>query len=430
MPSNRAVAARAERFLAITAVAGLVVVAFAFTPGLEMFRTAKEAVFRTQALLMAFGVAAAVAFGGTERLRAMLRDRAIVAILAGILIWTAISTAASGNRIVSLDAFATIVCSLLLFAAVWYIAPQFPIAALLVLVPAALINAALAALQEYGIWNPFTFAYQSLLPAHLTATALIGNPNDVGGYLALCTVVLFAASQSLVGRLRALALFGGVVALAGVVVSQTRTAILALAITAVFIALRRSRKLALGVAAVLLITLVVAYFVNLGAVSRLAHLPERVAEGRWNVVLSDRLPAFTAAAAMFADHPLLGVGPGAYKFFYLSYRIRLVQKYPESIMGSAGVNFAEVHNDHLQLLAETGVPGYALFVAACAVVAMRARRSEEATDNAPARLAARLALPLVITVATLALAFFPLQIASTRHLLITVGALIAGWSRT
>ena len=92
MPSNRAVAARAERFLAITAVAGLVVVAFAFTPGLEMFRTAKEAVFRAQALLMAFGVAAAVAFGGAERLREMLRDRAIVAILAGVLIWTAIST--------------------------------------------------------------------------------------------------------------------------------------------------------------------------------------------------------------------------------------------------------------------------------------------------------------------------------------------------
>ena len=413
MPSNRAVAARAERFLAITAVAGLIVVAFAFTPGLEMFRTAKEAVFRAQALLMAFGVAAAVAFGGTERLRAMLRDRAVVAILAGVLLWTALSTAASGNRVVSLEAFATILCSLLLFTAVWYIAPRLPMAALLVLVPAALVNASLVALQEYGIWNPFVFS--ELLPAHLTATALIGNPNDVGGYFALCTVILFGASRSLAGRLRALALFGGVVALAGVVVSQTRTAILALAITAVFMALRRSRKLAVGVAAVLLVTLVVAYFVNLGVMSRLAHLPEYVADGHWNIVLSDRLPAFTAAAAMFADHPLLGVGPGAYKFFYLSYRIRLVQKYPESIMGSAGVNFAEVHNDHLQLLAETGVPGYALFVAACVVIARRP---------------SPLALPLVITVAMLALAFFPLQIASTRHLLITVAALIAGWSRT
>ncbi|HJQ38102.1 MAG TPA: O-antigen ligase family protein, partial [Thermoanaerobaculia bacterium] len=402
--------------------------AFAFTPGLEMFRTAKEAVFRAQALLMAFGVAAAVAFGGTERLRAMLRDRAVVIILAGVLLWSAISTAASGNRMVSFEAFATIVCSLLLFTAVWYIAPRFPMAALLVLVATALVNVSLATLQEYGIWNPFEFSQQQLLPAHLTATALIGNPNDVGGYLALCTVVLFAASRSLAGRLRALALFGGVIALAGVLVSQTRTAILALAITAVFIALRRSRKLALGVAAVLLVTLIVAWFVNLGVVSRLAHLPEYVAEGHWNVVLSDRLPAFTAAAAMFADHPLLGVGPGAYKFFYLSYRIRLVQTYPESIMGSAGVNFAEVHNDHLQLLAETGLPGYALFVAACVVVAMRARRSEDANEQA--RLAARLALPLVITVAMMALAFFPLQIASTRHLLITVAALIAGWSRT
>jgi O-antigen ligase len=449
VPSNRAVAARAERFLVLLAVAGLVVVAFAFTPGLENFRTAKEAVFRAQALLGAFGVAVAVAFGGADRLREMLRDRAIVAVLAGVLIWTSITTLASGNRMVSLDAFATIVCSLLLFVAVWYIAPRFPTAALLVLVPAALLNAALAALQEYGIWNPFEFSEK--LPAHLTATALIGNPNDVGGYLALCTVVLLAASPSLGNqkpetrnqklarnpsgfwflvsgfRLRWLALSGGAIAFAGVVISQTRTAILALAITAVFIALRRSRRLALGVAAALLLTLLVAYFVNLGVLTRLAHLPEYVARGHWNIVLSDRLPAFAAAAAMFAEHPLVGVGPGAYKYFYLSYRIRLVQEYPESIMGGAGVNFAEVHNDHLQLLAETGLPGYALFVAACVVLALRARR-EHASEQG--QVAARLVLPLVIMVVMLALAFFPLQIASTRHLLLTVTALIAGWSRT
>ena len=427
MPSNRAVAARAERFLIIAAAAGLVVVAFAFAPGLEMFRTAKEAAFRTQALVSAFALATAVAFGGAERLREMLRDRAITALVVAALVWTAIATLASGQRALSLDAFATVVCSLLLFVAVWYIAPQFPPAALLVLVPTAAINTALAALQEYGIWNPFEFARE--LPAHLTATALIGNPNDIGGYLALCTVVLLAISPFVPGRLRWLALCGGVAAFIGVVVSQTRTAILALAATAFFVALRRSRKLAFAIVGAMLLALLLAYYVNLGVLTRLAHVPGYLARGHWNLVLSDRLPAFTAAAAMFADHPLLGVGPGAYKYFYLSYRVRLIDKYPESIMGTAGVNFAEVHNDHLQLLAETGLPGYALFIAACVVLALRARQTEELPGDR-ARLASQLAPALVITVGMLALAFFPLQIASTRHLLITISALAAGWSRT
>lgn len=426
MPSNRAVAARAEVFLVIAAVAGLVIVAFAFAPGLEMFRTAKEAVLRTQAIVSALALATAVAFGGTERLRAMLRDRAVVAILASVLVWTAISTLTSGNRILSIESFASICCSLLLFVAIWYIAPKFPVVALLVLVPAAIINVALSAMQEYQIWSPFEFG--EILPAHLAATAMIGNPNDVGCYLALCAVVLLLAGEALRGWPRTAASIGGVIAFIGVFVSQTRTAILALAATAFVVGLRRSRRLALAIVGAMFVTLLIAYFVDLGAVSRLAHMPKSLARGQWNVVFSDRLPAFAAALAMFGDHPLFGVGPGAYKYFYFGYRVRLIETYPEAIMGSAGVNFAEVHNDHLQLLAETGLPGYALFVAACVVIALRARRTNTETDQA--RLAAQLALPFVVVVAVMALAFFPLQIAATRHLLITVAALIAGWSRT
>jgi O-antigen ligase len=132
---------------------------------------------------------------------------------------------------------------------------------------------------------------------------------------------------------------------------------------------------------------------------------------------------------MFLDHPVLGVGPGAYKFFYLPYRIELNDVYSERIMGGSGVNFAEVHNDHLQLLAETGIPGYALFVAACVTVALCAKRARDSESEAQ-RLSSRLALPLVITLVVLALALFPLQIAATRHLLITLSALIVGWSRS
>ena len=428
MPSNRAVAARAEQILVYVTVAGLLVLAFIFTPGIEMFRTAKEAAMRAQAILSLFLLAVAIAYGGGERLRELLRERAVLALLGGAVAWTAITTLTSGHRTLSIDSLVTVICSVVLFVAAWYVAPKIPLPALLILVPAVVVNTLLAALQEYGIWNPFTFAHTDVQLQHLASSALIGNPNDVGGYLALCTVVLLTATGFLRGRLRWVCAFGGAVALIGVFVSQTRTAAIALAATMIFVALRRSWKVALAVAGVLVVLLLLATKVNLPVLSRLAMLPSYIAQGHWDVVFSDRLPAFATAYAMFRDHPLLGVGPGAYKYFYLSYRGHLTETYREDIMRGAPVNFAEAHNDHLQLLAETGVPGYALFLAACVILGLRARHPQESEDERP-RFASRLALPLVVTVAVLALAFFPLQIAVTQHLLVTMAALIISWSR-
>jgi len=414
VPLYGAVAARAERFLVVTSIAGLVVIAFAVAPGVDLFRIAKESVMRLQAIVSAFLLAVAVAYGGSARLRELLRDRAVVAVLAGILVWTAVTTLTSGHRLLSVESLVTVVCSVILFVAIWYIAPQVPAAALLALVPGVVVNTLFAALQEYRIWNPFLFAQDIGAWDHLATTALIGNPNDIGGYLALCAVVLLMASASLEGRLRWISVAAGVIAILGVFVSQTRTAALALVAAAAYVALRRSWKLALAVAVAVLLSLLIATRVDLPVLTRIAQVPSYLARGEWNVVLSDRLPAFAAAVGMVADHPVVGVGPGAYKYFYLAYRIRASEIYPSVIMSGAGVNFAETHNDHLQVLAETGLPGYALFIAACVVLVRRSRN----------------ALPLVITLAVLALAFFPLQIAVTRHLLITISALLVGWSRT
>ena len=428
MSLHRAIAARAERFLAIAAVAGLILIAFVFAPGMEMFRTAKEAAMRVQAILSLFALAVAIAYGGTARIRELLRDRAVVVILAGALLCTILTTLTSQRRLLSIDSLVTVICSVILFIAVWYVADHLPITALLILVPAAAVNAILAALQELGIWNPFTFMYSLKSNPHLATSALLGNPNDVGGYLALCAIILFATTGFLQGRLRWVCATGALIALMGVVVSQSRTGVLTIAAAGIFLAFRRSRKTALIATLVLVALIFVAMQVDLPGLTRVAHIPSQLAQGQWDALFSDRLPAFATAVAMFRAHPLLGVGPGTYKFFYMPYRIHLNDVYPKEIMRGAGVNFAEAHNDHLQLLAETGIAGYALFVAACVVIALRARRNAE-SDDERVRFAAHLAIPFVITIAVLALAFFPLQIASTRHLLITTAALILGWSR-
>jgi O-antigen ligase len=426
-----AVADRAERVLVIVTIASLALIAVAFAPGMEMFRLAKEAVMRTQAIVSAFVLAVAVAYGGAARLRELLRERAVVIVGAGAVLWTVVTTLTSGNRALSVESLVTVVCSAVLFVAVWYVSHDVPVTALLVLVPVIIVNALLVALQEYEVWNPFEFSIGSgrLDMVHLTATGLIGNPNDVGGYFALCAVVLLVTGETLRGRNRWTAALGAAVAVAGVFVSQTRTAVLTLVATAIFIAFRRSWKAAATVGVLVIVALLAATQVKIPALTRITRIPENVAQGRWEIVLSERLPAFVTAIEMFRNHPIVGVGPGAYKYFYLDYRIRSNDVYPESVLRGAGANFAETHNDHLQLLAETGLPGYALFVAACVILALRARRREN-RDEERARFAAALALPLVITVAVLALAFFPLQIAVTRHLIVTMSALIIGWSRT
>ena len=427
MPSNRAIAARAERFLVFAAVAGLVLLGVVFAPGLDMFRAPKEAAMRAQAIISMFALAVAIVYGGTSRIRELVRERAVIAILGSAVLWSIITTLTSQQRVLSAEALVTTVCSAALFVAVWYAARDVPVAALLALVPVVVINTILAALQEFAIWNPFDFRSGPVQTAHLKASALLGNPNDVGGYLSICAVILFAAAAFFHGRWRWVAAIGALAALAGVIVSQSRTAVLTLAAAAVVFGFRRSRKAALIVVLLVIVLLFAATRIDMPALTRVSRIPSQLMSGDWEILFSERLPAFAVAYGMFRDHPFLGVGPGAYKYLYMSYRIHLRDVYPEKVMRGAGVNFAEAHNDHLQLLAETGLPGYALFVAACFVIALRARNESDAER---ARFSARLAIPFVIAVAVLALAFFPLQIASTRHLLVTMSALILGWSRT
>jgi len=382
---------------------------------------------RTEAILGAFFLAVALSFGGATRMRELLRERGVIIVVAGAVVWTAITAATSGHRLLSIDSLVTVVCGAVLFVCVWYASRDIPFTALLVLIPAAVVNTVLASLQEYGIWNPFPTGPN--LPQHLTATGLIGNPNDVGAYLVLCAIVLLVVSGHLRGWRRWIGTTAGLIALAGVIVSQTRTAVVALAASLIVIAARRSLKRAMAIGAVVVVSLLIATQMNVPALTRIVRAPRLLMAGRWDVVFSGRMPSFFAAVEMFRDHPILGNGPGTYKFFYMPYRQRLTGKYPGVLLQGSDVNFAETHNDHLQLLAETGLPGYALFIAGCVVLVRVSKRSDGERDERT-RLANDLALPLVIALFVLALAFFPLQIAATRHLFLTMAALITGWSRT
>jgi O-antigen ligase len=152
-------------------------------------------------------------------------------------------------------------------------------------------------------------------------------------------------------------------------------------------------------------------------------------EGDVNVLLSNRLTAFAAAYDMIKHHPIVGVGPGCYGFQYFNYKIRAEMRHPSLAASmSRSTNFAEVHNDHLQIAAETGVPGYILFIIALAIAASPSFQRRVADRYCEfARLTAA---PLVAVLFISSLAHFPLQLAVSTSFYVSTFAVTRAWSMT
>jgi O-antigen ligase len=189
-------------------------------------------------------------------------------------------------------------------------------------------------------------------------------------------------------------------------------------------------------------TIVVALIVAVAAVSLVPSTPpgrrvhnwiEALSNRQYDVIFSQRLPPFLAAAEMCRDHPLTGVGPGCFKVHYMSYRLKIDAEYPRAWLASYPEMFAEAHNDHLQLLAEAGIPAYALFLFAIGAIALPAIRIRPVNDLATADFrhvfARELRLPLAAAIFIVALAQFPLQLAAPRTMFLYFAALCFAWDQ-
>ena len=343
--------------------------------------------------------------------------------------WTGLTALLSTYRDLSSDSFVSVLTSALLFLAVWYAAPRISLAIIDLLVPVVMINAALAAVQEYAIFDPFLHDDPELAQ-HLKATGLIGNPNVVGSFMALAAVILSVAAARARGLRRWLYLLGALVATASVLVSLTRTALFALAAGLVLLAIGPSRRRAAAVIVAVALLLGAGVLFRVPLVMRVMEVPKLAREGGLEVASSGRVAPALAAWEMFRDRPLTGVGPGAYRHGYTEYKTRVRRQYGAAIAGTTPTTFADAHNDHLQLLAEVGLPGYLLFVAFLVALWLATRRGERDDDDVRRRIARTLVVPLGGAFVVLALAQFPLHLAVTRHLLVTFAGLAIGWSRS
>jgi putative inorganic carbon (HCO3(-)) transporter len=389
----------------------------------NVFRLPKTLFFQG-AMLVVGGSAGAWMLLRSETGRRLRERRTPILLASGAVLWTAIVSMAAVQPELARFAPLTVTAYAVLFTLTLVLARGIVLPLLALLLPAA-VNAAIVVLQALRVWSPMLMPDE---PGRLHVIGLLGNPDYIGVYLIVpCIAALAAAFAFRRYRLLFSALFA--LLLAGIFFAQSVTAIGAIAGTlVVFGLLVRSRVLRLTVAAMaaILVTAIVSYGpTRTRAFTMLDHLRQ----GQFSEFSSYRLPAFAVAVDMFRERPLLGVGPGGYEAKYMSYKIANDERYPEWIsLGNA--NFGEVHNDHLQLLAEAGLPGYALFVAALALLAslsFRRRRDVEEERHAYVRL---FSLPAAFAFAVITLAQFPLYLTECAATAVFAAGLAFAWSES
>jgi O-antigen ligase len=412
--------------------AGIVLIPILYTGGaMDAFRLPKEMAFRAEAIVLALaGVFAVTAPRASWREALATLPRREWYLLAAIAIWSVVTTLTSTNRPLSEESLVTLAAAIVIYVATRLAAPVMRLPVLFVIFTGALANAVVVTLQELRIWNPFVFPPE--VQGHVQSVGLVGNPNDVGTLLAGPAVAALAAAAALRGWQQRLFFGSAAGALfIGIAMSRTRTAMIAFAAGAIVVALLRPWRQALAVAAVLLIVAAVALRPSTGIGSNFRQLVPALRERNYPVLFSERLVPFLSAIEMIRARPLMGVGPGAFKYHFMLTRLALETRYPPAWTKGWPMNFGETHNDHLQVAAETGLPGYLLFAAGIALLAIPSRRRGErdAPRTNEQTVGRAMRMPLAATFFVIAIAQFPLQIAAPRLMFLTLGALAISWDR-
>ena len=398
----------------------------AMSPGsYDVFRTPKDVVLLIGCVaILAAGTAGALLSDEIARLFRRLPTAPVILALAAAA-WTIVVSLASLRPLASSWAPVTVICCVAFFCAAALTAGRHHLAALLVVLIPAVANAVLAILQSTQTWYPW--AVDPRVPARLRTTALIGNPNDLGTYLVLPALAAFAAA--LAWRRHRWLLIVAMLLVAGIASAQSVTPFIGTAAGVFVMAFTsRTRALRIGIA-VALVALIGAALLHPGSRLRFQSLFETTSTGDLPEMTSFRIMPAVTAIEMFRDRPLVGIGPGSFSALYMSYKNEMDEKHPQWVRLS-NESFGQAHNDHLQILAETGLPGYLMFIAALVLLAMVSfRRTGATSDEDPKAQFARIfAFPAAACFAVLAIAQFPLQLTAPTVVALYLAALCFAWA--
>jgi putative inorganic carbon (hco3(-)) transporter len=403
-----------ERAILVILAAGVIILPMTVVnAGADAFRLPKELVFRGEAIVL-------LALLIVRRERWQWRPEFKLA--AAIVVWTMVVTFTSTNRALSIDSLITVLAAAVIFIATCIAAEKLSLQAVDVLMFGCCVNAAITVLQELGIWNPVPAA-----EGHYGSVGLMGNPNDVGMFLLVPAVAAVVMAVRSSGRRRWTYLVIAVLLVAGMVASATRTALISFVAAMIVLAVLQARRAAIAIVAVLLVVALAVGSPSTTIGRSVRELGHAAMQRDYQRLFSERLLPFLAATEMTRDHPLLGVGPGAFRYHFMAYRVAIAKKYPPEWTRGFPMNWGAVHNDHLQVAAEAGLVGYVLFLLSLSLLA---RRSKPGSAEPRATFARALRWPLATAVFLVCLAQFPLELAAPRLMLLSFGALCITWDRS
>lgn len=268
--------------------------------------------------------------------------------------------------------------------------------------PAAVL-ALVGILQFHRIWEPLLLTGIQY-DARLGITSYAGNPGDLSSYLVLPCLVALSMLFSPPPR-RWMAAAALALCLYGLALTQTLASLAAVGLGAVVLAFLElpRRKVAAGLAAAAVVATVLVLTVAPLRVRVEGKLRD-LAEGDLNEVLTGRLDGWRAALWMMREHPLAGVGHGAYLPEYVPAKLDLLDRGVEFLPGQRTPVFDNAHNEILNAGAEWGVPGL-LALAWGLWVVFRAARGARRENGRPLAWAGLTALVV------LSLAYFPFHVA-------------------
>ncbi len=406
-------------WLVVAAGSSLVGVAFSRNR-LDSFRLPKIALYEAEAIVCLALLLMLLLWRRREVVNELRAHRLPLSIAAAAVIWTAVSSLLSTNRTLSIPAMIWVASCAMVFVATLLVA-RLGHGTILAHLPllAAAINAVFALTQRSGWFSPT--AFEDKTPEQFRISALIGNPNDLGVYMFLCGLCAVALAVAYRGRKQWLNALS-VLLIAALLATQTVSALIAFGMAALVMTVlltRRVKVAAVVVAGALLVIVIIPPLRN-----RAMYIGNLVREGSFTRATSFRLPAYLVAWKLFLDHPVAGAGPGTYGWWYLPYKMQLNATHPT--FRDAVENFGEAHNDHLQTLAVSGIPGYLIFLGAVVSLAVLSFRNVDREIRS--RFAHALALPLAAGFAVVTLAQFPLELASTASVAIHYAALCCAWA--
>lgn len=434
-PQSTTTRDKLDRVLWWTVCALVMLVPLWVAPGSrEPFRTPAMLVLRGGGIVLVTVAVLFVLEGGRWNL--LSRFRAESAVAAAAILLPAIGVARADDWRFAVPALLTSTAGVMIAVAVLHTSAPEMDRAVQILLPASLLNALVALLQSNPRWNDaitgaLVGSFQRDDLARVSPIGLLGNRNDLGSYLIAPALAAAAMSLASSGRKR---LFFGVsfaILASGLFASNTVTAIATFVIAfGAMLLLYSPLKGFAGLAVVLAIAAAaIRYAPPLRTRAHALNIYMR--EGRWDELLSRRGIAFLAAAEMIRDHPIAGVGAGSFGRHYFEYKPRAEQNHRSLLREAPSSDFFEqAHSDHLQILAETGIPGYAVFLAALLLIARPSfRKRHPDAPSQPLREASRLlAFPLALSFAVLAMAQYPLRLAASIVAYSFVAAVAVRWS--